>query len=142
VAKPQIVLNTNVLVSALGSQAGASYRLFLLLESDKFGVNLSVPLVFEYEGVCKRLLGEIALTERDINDVIDYLCRVGKGWPVYYLWRPFLKDAKDDMILELAIAAGCDFIVTFNQSGFKGVEQFGIQVRTPKELLQEIGELP
>ena len=58
------------------------------------------------------------------------------------LWRPFLKDPKDDMVLELAVSAGCDIIVTYNKDDFKGVEQFGVRVMTAQEFLRAIGELP
>ena len=44
--------------------------------------------------------------------------------------------------LELAVSAGCDFIVTYNRLDFEGTEKFGIEVVTPKEFLQGIGELP
>jgi predicted nucleic acid-binding protein len=44
--------------------------------------------------------------------------------------------------LELAVAANCDFIVTYNKKDFRGVERFGLRVVTPKEFLEEIGELP
>jgi putative PIN family toxin of toxin-antitoxin system len=142
VAEPQIVLDTNVLVSALRSRRGAAHRLLRLIDSGKFEINLSVPLCLEYEAVCKRLVGQTLLSERDIDAILDYLCQVANHKPVYYLWRPFLNDPKDDMVLELAVAAGCACIVTYNLRHFPGMEQFGIQVRTPKEFLQDIGELP
>ncbi|HDQ73702.1 MAG TPA: PIN domain-containing protein [Chloroflexi bacterium] len=43
------------------------------------------------------------------------------------------------MVLELAVAAQCSHIVTYNQKDFVGVEKFGLKVVTPKEFLQEIG---
>ncbi len=46
------------------------------------------------------------------------------------------------MVLELAVAANCEYIVTYNLKDFKGVEQFGIEAITPKEFLQRIVELP
>lgn len=139
---PQIVLDTSVLVSALRSRRGASHLLLGLIDSGKFMLNVSVPLVLEYEAVCKRLVGETVLTEEDIDSILDYLCRVANHRPVYYLWRPFLKDPNDDMVLELAVAAACDCIVTFNVRDFEGAEQLGVSLRTPREFLREIGELP
>jgi len=140
---PQIVIDTNVFVSALRSQHGASYKLFLLLDSGKFEINLSVPLVIEYEDVGQRLVGKkTGLRNSDIDDILDYVCSVANRRKVYYLWRPFLSDPKDDMVLELAISAGCEIIVTYNKGDFKGVEQFGIRVMTAQEFLQAIGELP
>ena len=139
---PQIVIDTRVFVAALRSRRGASYKLFALLDSSPFEVNISVPLILEYEDAAKRLIGPIALTARDIDNIIDYICLVANHRTVFYLWRPFLSDPKDDMLLELAVAATCDFIVTYNKHDFEGVEQFGLRIVTAKEFLQGIGELP
>ncbi len=141
-ATPRVVIDTNVVVSALRSRRGASHKLLLLIDSGKFETCLSVPVLLEYEDVCKRLVGQVPLTESEVDDVLDYLCREAEHVTVYYLWRPFLNDPKDDMLLELAVAGGCDYIVTYNLRDFQGVERFGIGLRTAKELLQEIGELP
>jgi hypothetical protein len=46
------------------------------------------------------------------------------------------------MILELAVKAGCEFIITYNTRDFGGVEQFGIQTVEPGAFLQHIGALP
>lgn len=138
---PQLVMDTNVLVSALRSQYGASYMFLMLLEQEKYELNLSVPLAIEYEAVAKRLIGQITLNNREIENILDYVCSVAHHQQVFYLWRPFLKDPKDDMILELAVAAGCEIIVTYDKDNFHGVEQFGIRALTPKEFLQEIGAL-
>lgn len=137
----QIVLDTNVIVSAMCSQRGASYKLLMLVGRANFEINLSVPVFLEYEAATKRLLGQIPLTENDLNDILDYLCGVANQREVFYLWRPFLKDPKDDMILELAVSAQCEAIITYNKKDFVGVEQFGLQVMNPKELLEQIGEL-
>ena len=61
---------------------------------------------------------------------------------VFFLWRPFLNDPEDDMVLAAAVAGGCDYIVTFNTSNFQGVGPFGVSLRDPKAFLQDIGELP
>jgi len=140
--KSQIVIDTNVFVAALLSQKGASYRLMMLVDSGLFTINLSVPLVVEYEDAAQRILAQTRLSEADLSNILDYICQVGNRQQIYYLWRPFLRDPKDDMVLELAIAAGCEFIVTFNRKDFAGVDIFGIEVVTPKEFLQEIGEIP
>lgn len=140
--KPQIVIDTNIFVAALLSQKDASYRLMMLVDSDLFTINLSVPLVVEYEDAAQRILAKTRLSEEDLSNILDYICKVGNRQQIYYLWRPFLRDPKDDMVLELAIAAGCEFIVTFNRKDFAGVDIFGTEVVTPKEFLQEIGQIP
>ncbi len=138
----QIVLDTNVLVAALRSNRGASFRLLSVIgQSEKFEINLSVPLVLEYEDVCKRDGLVNGLSHQDIDDVLDYLCSVGRRRRIFYLWRPFLKDPKDDMVLELAVEAECEGIVSFNRRDFAGLEQFGLEVWTPREFLTHIGEI-
>ena len=137
----QIVIDTNVFVTALRSQYGASYKLMLLIKSGKFQVNLSVPLVIEYEAVAKRMIGEIALDEKEIDDILDFVISKANRWQIYYLWRPLLKDPGDDMVLELAVTANCEYIITYNLNDFKGAEKFGVKPINPKEFLQMIGEL-
>jgi len=136
----QVVIDTNIIVAALRSKRGASHKLLMKIGSGKFEMNLSVPLLLEYEYAAKQLINETALTESDADDILDYLCSRSNKRKIYYLWRPFLRDAKDDLVLELAVAANCEYIVTFNVKDFQGAEQFGLRVRRPKEFLIEIGE--
>ena len=138
----QIVIDTNVLAAALRSKRGASHRLLTLIDSGKFDFHISVPLVLEYEDVSKRLLDDMPLTEQDVDDVLDYLCTVAHHQQVHYLWRPVLRDPKDDMVLELAVAAQCDYIVTYNERDFQGTDAFGVGVITPGVFLKKIGEFP
>jgi putative PIN family toxin of toxin-antitoxin system len=135
-ATPKVVLDTNVLVSAQRSRRGASSRLLSLLGTGRFEVYLSVALVLEYEDVLMRLRSELSLTQDEVVDLIDSICTLGiERQEIYYRWRPALRDVGDEFVLELAIAAGCDYIVTFNLRNFIGAAQFGIKAITPRELL-------
>lgn len=139
--KYQVVIDTNVIVSALRSKKGASYKLLMLLNSNKFEINVSVPLIFEYEDVLKRKPSKFHLTNSDIDDILDYICLIGNKRKVFFLWRPYLKDAKDDFVLELAVESDSDYIITYNKKDFKGIDKFGIDAVTPKEFLKLIGEI-
>ncbi len=132
----QIVLDTNVLVSALKSSRGSSFRLLSVIDSGKFEINLSTPLVAEYEEVLQREISHLSKSE--INDILDYLCKVANRHKIFYLWRPVLKDADDDFVLELAVKSGAD-IITWNIRDFKKAEKFGINIQTPAEFLHRIG---
>jgi putative PIN family toxin of toxin-antitoxin system len=135
----RVVIDTNVLVSALRSRRGASYRLVSLLPSDEFSIAISVPLIIEYEDVLRRGKLPPAISEKDISDFIDFLCYVGYRQDIFFLWRPFLADPSDDLVLEVAVAAGCDAIITYNKRHFRSIEKFGLRVLDPKEFLAEIG---
>lgn len=136
----RVVIDTNVFVSALLSQRGAAYKLIMLSDSNLFRTHVSVPLIVEYEDAAKRILQKTTLTHIDLNIIIDFICNVSHCQEIYFLWRPFLRDSKDDMILELAIAARCHVIVTYNMKDFAGVEMFGLEVLTPQAVLQRIGQ--
>lgn len=136
---PDIVLDTNVLVAGLRSRRGAAFQLLALVGDPRFRIHLSVPLVLEYEDVLMRPALEIPLSKSEIEDVLDYHCSVARHHEIFFLWRPFLKDPHDDLVLELAVKAGCTFIVTFNERHFAGSEQFGIRPITPGAFLRRIG---
>ena len=138
----QIVVDTNVFVTALRSKHGASYKLIQLIKKDIFQFNLSVPLALEYEAVAKRTIGEITLDENEVDNILDFVISKSNLWQIFYLWRPELNDPGDDMVLELAVTANCQYIVTYNVADFKSIKKkFGITAITPKEFLQMVGEL-
>ncbi len=82
-----------------------------------------------------------ALTAEDVRSVVDYLCTVAKPQSIFYLWRPLVRDPKDDMVAEVAVAAGATAIVTHNVRDFSGIEPFGIKVMRPGAFLKKIGGL-
>ncbi|MCF6346271.1 MAG: putative toxin-antitoxin system toxin component, PIN family [Thiomicrorhabdus sp.] len=136
-----ITIDTNVIIGALKSQKGASYKLLMLLREDLFLSNISVPLFIEYESVAKREGLVENLTQKDIEVILNYFLSKSKIHKIFYLWRPFLKDPKDDLVLELAVKSQSKYIVTFNKKDFKGCEKFGIMAVTPYEFLMKRGLL-
>jgi len=98
-------------------------------------------LALEYEEVLGRQSNILRLSREDVTDLIDALCALSHHQKIHFLWRPQLRDAEDELVLELAVAARCSHIVTYNRKDFAGAEKFGLKVVTPKEFLQEIGEL-
>ena len=135
----RVVLDTNVLVAGFRSRDGASFRILELLEgAAELTPCVSVPLVLEYEAALRRLLGQ---DDWRIEPFLDYLCEIGEKREIFFLWRPFLRDAGDEMVLEVAVGAAVEAIVTHNVRDFDGVdEHFGIRVLTPGTLLQELEE--
>jgi len=136
----KIVIDTNVLVTALCSNRGASFKLLQLVGTDKFEISLSVPVLLEYESVIKRKKFK-HIIHSDIDDMLNYICKVADKRDIFFLWRPFLKDPKDDMVLELAVEAGCQYIITHNLDDFKGIQKFGISAITPKQFLTKLGAI-
>ncbi len=135
---PHIVIDTNVLVAGLRSNKGYAYDLLQLVGTGRFEIHLSVPLVMEYESTLRRLLPELPVPESVVLDVIDFHCAVAQRHEIFFLWRPHLRDPKDEMVLEVAVKANCDYIVTYNKRDFQGVESFGLEVLQPGEFLKKL----
>lgn len=131
----QIVIDTNVFISALKNNTGASFYLLNLIGKSEFETNISVPLLMEYEEVAHRLLKQTNLTATDLNDTLDYICLASNRHKIDYLWRPFLRDPEDDFVLELAVKSESQYIITFNKKDFKNISMFGVTALTPWEFL-------
>jgi putative PIN family toxin of toxin-antitoxin system len=130
-----VILDTNIVLSGLQSSQGLSYKILQKIANEEIQIGISVPLILEYEKVLKDHLDRSIFSDEDIDEVINYLCKVGKPIKVFYLWRPFLRDPYDDHVLEVAIAGKCEFIITYNKKDFIGIEDFGIHAVSPKEYL-------
>jgi putative PIN family toxin of toxin-antitoxin system len=134
----RVVLDTNVLVAAVRSRRGASFQVLSRVGSGEFDITVSVPLILEYEDVLLRHLPATQLDETDIHSIIDYMCSVAVRQEIFFLWRPKLRDPADDLVLELAIAANCEAIVTHNVRDFANAYQFGVAVMTPGAFLNNL----
>ena len=135
---PRIVLDTNVIVAGLQSRNGASNRLLRLIPDRAFELLLSVPLYLEYEAVLKRPERSAAhgLNEGQIDMLLAVWARFGVPVTLHYLWRPQLRDAKDEMVLETAVNGRADYLVTFNTQDFKpAAPRFGLKLATPAQWL-------
>src|SRR5437773_2078290 len=98
------VLDTNVLGAGSRSRLGASFRVLSLVGTGRFEIAISVPLVLEYEEALLDQAAGHAWSRAQIEDVLDYLCSVGRTTEPSFVWRPWLPDPDDDFILDLAVA--------------------------------------
>ena len=132
----RVVFDTSVLVAAARSQQGASYALVSAIPSPEFQLCLSVGLYMEWQGVLTRREHlPPGNTREDAQRFLRYLASQCHLQEIHFLWRPFLADPDDDLVMELALAAGCRHIVTHNVKDFHGSEQLGIAAVTPRDFL-------
>lgn len=136
------MLDTNVLVAALRSPHGASAALVSAIPSRLWTPALSVPLYIQYQDVLLRP-GMVpgTLIPDDILAFCRYLASISHLQEVYFLWRPHLPDAGDDMVFEVAVAAEARYIVTYNVQDFRGADEFGIVPIRPPDFLALIRRL-
>jgi putative PIN family toxin of toxin-antitoxin system len=134
----QVVIDTNVLVAAARSNAGASFELVRLFAAGdtRWQWNISTGLLLEYEAVLKREQHLQARPLAVVDRFLDDLAARANRHAIFYLIRPFLTDPDDEMILELALASASDYIVTHNRDDFRDASRFGLAVLTPGEFLR------
>jgi len=137
----RIVLDTCVLVSAVRSQNGASFSLVSRIPDPGFQICLSVAVYVEWQAVVTRpehippgANAELAL------GFVRYLASTAHLQDVHFLWRPFLRDPDDDMVLECAVASSAEIIVTHNLKDFTRAESLGVRAMTPGTFLQSLKE--
>src|SRR5262245_800895 len=139
----RVVLDTSVLVAAARSRLGASFALVNSIPSPDFQPCLSVGLYAEWQDVLTRPENlPPGRTPEDALGFLRYLASQSHLQEIYFLWRPFLADADDDMVMELALAARCRHIITHNVSDFRGSEQLGVAAMTPRDFLKLIRKKP
>jgi len=107
----------------------------MVADKGDFEVALSVPLLAEYDDVCHRTESGISIPTSAVDDVINRIAQISHQQTIHYLWRGILPDPKDDLVLEVAVAAGASHIITFNHRHLKQASEFGITVVTPSEFL-------
>ncbi|MBZ0069691.1 MAG: putative toxin-antitoxin system toxin component, PIN family [Thiobacillus sp.] len=135
----RIALDTSVLVAASRSRNGASFQIVSMLPSTQFEIALTIAVYTEWQAVLTRrehlppgVTIDMAL------GFVRYLASVAHLQDVHFLWRPFLRDPDDDMVLECAVASGCEFIVTHNVRDFRRVEELNVRAITPADFLNRL----
>jgi predicted nucleic acid-binding protein len=135
----RVVLDTNVLVAAARSRTGASFALVSSIPGTEFEICLSVGLYVEWQEVLTRPENvPPGRSSAEALGFLRYLASQAHLQEIHFLWRPFLPHSDGDMILELAFAADCRYIITHNIADFRGSSQLGIDAVTPRDFLKII----
>ncbi len=136
-----IIFDTDVIVSAMRSPSGASAELLRRVHEGKLYCGVSVALAMEYETVCLRNEHVLAsgLSTQDATLFVDAVIAMAQPVQVHYRWRPQLRDPSDEMVLEAAVNARADALLTFNLRHFQvAAKTFGLIVQRPGEFLRSI----
>jgi predicted nucleic acid-binding protein len=107
-----------------------------MLPSKQFEIALTVSLYVEWQSVLTRPEHlPIGTDEVSALSFLRYLASIAHLQDVHFLWRPFLRDPDDDMVLECAIASGSKYIVTHNSKDFKRATELNVEAITPADFL-------
>ena len=111
---PVVVVDTNILVAALLRGGGSARAVLRACLSAQYQAVLGPALLAEYEDVLGRvdLFADSVLSAKERGELFNGFLNQGKWIEVFYAWRPNLPDEADNHLIELAMAAQADAIVT------------------------------
>ena len=137
----RFVIDTNVFISALRSADGAPRAVLRRCLQRQYIPCMSLALFAEYRDVLSReaLFVDSPLTAPERDELFHAFAAVCQRVEIYYLWRPNLRDEADNHVLELAVAASAQAIVTYNRADFAGAELHfpALRILAPADLLKE-----
>ncbi|MFW6048476.1 MAG: putative toxin-antitoxin system toxin component, PIN family [Candidatus Natronoplasma sp.] len=131
--KLKVVLDTNVLISALGWSGPPSDCLNLIIEEDIINF-ISEPILEELMDVMDYPKFKFTKEEKEefLEIVISYSILVDPAEKV----EKIKKDPDDNKFLECSIKADADYIISGDQH-LLGLKRFkGIEIISPKEFLE------
>lgn len=137
----KIVMDTDTIVAALRSPTGASAELLRRARHGELTLASSVSLFMEYESVCFRPehVKAAGLDTHQVGVFLNGLARIVEPVEVHFLWRPQLRDPADELVLEAAVNASAQALLTFNLRHFaKAVERFQLRVEQPGPFLRSL----
>jgi putative PIN family toxin of toxin-antitoxin system len=135
-----VVIDTNVFVAGLRSGGRASRRILRLAIEGTYLPLFSNALWLEYEDVLARPVWTEETTAEDRGHVMSAPAAAGQWVKIYYGWRPNLRDAGDDYLIELAVAGGAKAVITHNVRDLRHGELRwpGLAILTPSEALERL----
>ena len=112
----RIVVDTNVLVSAILSPDGAAREVLRRCLTGRAQPLVGNALFMEYEDVLSRdeLFAQAPIGPVERAVLLDAVLGVSQWINVAFLWRPNLPDESDNHLIELAVAGNAEWIVTGN----------------------------
>lgn len=136
----RIVVDTNVLLGALLRQGGPNRKVLRACLEHRLLPYVGLKLFLEYEDVLarERLFRNCPLNAAERQQLFAAFLSVAEWTEVHYLWRPNLRDERDNHLMELAVAASAEILVTNNLCDFRNAELHfpSIRVLSPSDCLE------
>lgn len=134
-------MDTDVVVAAMRSPSGASAAIVRAARRGRPVLLLSVALAVEYEAVCCEAEHRLAsgLSDQEVQTFLNVVIAMAEPVKTHFLWRPQLRDAGDEMVLEASVNGRANALITFNLRDYGEVPaRFGIEVLLPREAIGRI----
>jgi len=141
----QVVLDTNVWVSAMHSANGTNRAAVDTVLEGACVMHLTAPLVFEYEEQLLRNSHLTGLSRQEVIDLVDVICAAAETHRKRWFGAPtFVTDPDDAFVLDAVLTTPATALVTSNTVDFTGSKQFlgaktwNVPLLTPREYLSQL----
>lgn len=135
----KVTLDTNVLISGTFWE-GEAYKIIQLVEQKKIQCYLSKEILAEYNKVLHsdEILEKVEEHHLKIKSAIIKVVEICSIVEPKTKVMVVIDDPDDNKILECALEARVDYVVTYDEHILKLKEFEGIQLISPKELLRRL----
>ncbi|NPV87726.1 MAG: putative toxin-antitoxin system toxin component, PIN family [Anaerolineae bacterium] len=132
-----VVIDTNVLVSALLRQNSAPGKILDLVLSGTLRVVLDIRVLTEYQSVLQR--PRFQLAPEQVKAVLNFISVSGcwfDSQPLH-IAKEDIPDIDDLPFAELAVSSGAAALITGNVKHYPYLGKFSVKVLTPQMFLSE-----
>ena len=135
-----VTIDTSVLFQAFHSRRGASFQILQKVRYGEITMAVSLPVFQEYRDLLSRddVRKQLALGPEDVETFLQFIATVARPTSIRFVWRPNLRDENDNMVMELALASGSEYLITRNTRDFlldTDLSNEEVTVVTPAEFL-------
>ena len=129
----KVVVDTNVIVSALISTSGTPAKILSLILNGTIKILYDNRIIFEYYDVLSR--DEFGFSKEIVNDLISYIKHDGEFVNSEFIKRKFF-DETDKKFYEVYKTGGAEYLITGNIKHFPKEDS----IVTPKDFVQVFGK--
>jgi putative PIN family toxin of toxin-antitoxin system len=136
-----VTIDTSLLFQAFHSRRGASFQILQMVRFGEITMAVSLPVFQEYRDLLSRhdVQKQLDLHRDDIQVILQFIATVARPTSIRYAWRPNLRDENDNMVMELALASGSEYLITRNTRDFvldSDLSNDEVAVVTPGEFMR------
>ncbi len=138
----RVVLDTNVIVSAILSPTGAPARLVGFWQTQVFGLVVSEDLLQEYLRALSypHVAVRHGMNATEASQIVEDFRQFSDNVNPDAMPRVVLEDPDDDKVLACAVAGGADFLVSGDTHLLRLEEYQGVRILTPAAFLMLLQE--
>ncbi len=138
----RVVLDTNVIVSALIVKVGKPAQIVAYARDGKFILMLSQDILREARGIFhrKHIQKRFHPSEEGIEEFLTALRDSGTLIPVQHIENVIPNDPPDNLVLACAVEGNADYLVSGNKHFLKLKQHRNIQMVTPAQFLEILGK--